>query len=1051
MRAAEDAQLRIKLFGRFEVWKADTCISAQAWSANRKTQALLKILLTQPGQVFTQNQLIEYLYPDSETESASKNLSKRVSELRKALEPDRAKATESRYIRGTGPQGYSFIQTTDCWIDTDVFDDEIQWAQAAESSRKWADARTHYQAALGLYTGDLLSEDLYEEWAVGPRERWRDLYLTALLGLAETYARLGQYSQAIERCKKAIQVKPTSEKAYRQQMLYHSLARQPSEALHVYRQCHKALRTTLNVEPGSETQKHYEALIAGETLVEAQHYPFLQVPATHNLPTMTTSFIGRKQELYQLRELLGTTQLLTLTGSGGSGKTRLAAQLAWQERDIYRQGIWWVELAPIANEALVSQAIASVLGIKEEAKRSLLESLILHLKNRHILLVLDNCEHLRQACAILTDSLLKACPQLQILATSRESLSVNGELIWRVPPLGLPNEQGSLPPPSILQKYEAIQLFTERVRLSQSQFELDTENASSVVEICQHLDGLPLAIELAAARVKHFSPEEIAKRLGDRFKLLVSGSKTELPHHQTLRSTMDWSYELLSEKEQMLWQRLSVFAGGWTLEAAEKVCSDEAPTPPSPVLTNRGGNEKVSSPVVETGEVPRSGEGDEDLAPAEIFDLLSQLVDKSIVLVEQKSSEARYRMLETVRQYSHEKLIESGELKDHQHKHSEYFLKLAETARSELAGADQVRWLQQLEMAHDNFRAALEWMLKEQQAEASLRLCKELGMFWMMRSYFREGRDWLTRALQLPDKSASVTRAQALYWSGALAYSQGESKVAKEHLNESLAIHRQIGNKTGMASVLNGLGNLAREQEGNYPESKRLHEESLALYRELGDKRHIASVLNNLGLVALAQENYPEAQRLYEESLALHHDMGNKRGIAYALLNLGQVVQNQGDLHRAQGLYEESLAIRRELGDKRGMAYSLINLGNLALAENRIDQAHSHLYQSLRICQEIDEKRFVLYSLSGFAYALALMAGGRHQRAAQLQGAIDTQIKKFSMSLEALEQKLHDQTSALLMASLGKDHYRQEFETGRAMSLEQAVAYALEELEEKVD
>ncbi|MBI3460546.1 tetratricopeptide repeat protein, partial [Candidatus Acetothermia bacterium] len=745
-------------------------------------------------------------------------------------EPRLEKGTNSQFILNVGQQGYCFSKEAPCWLDTEEFQKQIEVAQVSEKAGRWPEALEIYQQAIQLYRGDYLAEDLYEEWALALREHWRELYLNALGRLAECHARMGQYERAIEQCAKVIEIKPASESAYRQQMLYHSLIGESSVALQTYQICIAVLKEQLRVEPSPETRELYEQILQGT--VSKDGYPPPAGPARHNLPSSVTSFIGREREMVQIKQLLDMTRLLTLTGAGGSGKTRLALQVAAGLLKEYTDGVWLVELASLSDPSLVAQAVATAFGVREAPGRSLLERLSDYLHPKQLLLVLDNCEHLVEACAKVAEALLHACPDLQILATSREALGIAGETTWSVPPLAEPDSAQPLPTLKILKQYEAIGLFLERALSGQSQFAFTEQNARAVVQVCQRLDGLPLAIELAAARVKVLSVEEIAARLDDRFRLFVSGSRTALPHQQTLQATMDWSFQLLSEVERILLRRLSVFAGGWILEAAEAVCA---------------------------------GEG---IEAREVLDLLAHLVDKSLVIGEQRDGKTRYRLLETVRQYAQEKLEESKESESLQSLHLTYFLQLTKQAEPELTGANQKQWLECFETELDNLRAALRWTWHAEPG-AGLQLASALGQFWDVRGYWAEGRKVLGQAWERRADTQKEWHVKLLNWEGVLALRQGAYEESKRFCAESRALSQKIGDKQGFATSLHRLGVVALNQ-ADYAGARNFLQESLTLRRELGDKHGIATSLHFLGLVALFnQADYAGARNFLQESLTL--------------------------------------------------------------------------------------------------------------------------------------------------------------------------------------
>ncbi len=685
----------------------------------------------------------------------------------------------------------------------------------------------------------------------------------------------------------------------------------------------------------------------------------------NNLPVQLTSFVGRERDIADIRQLLTRTRLLTLTGAGGCGKTRLALQVAAELVEDYPDGVWLVELASLSDGPLVPQTIATILGVPEQPGRPLGETLAAYLQSKSLLVVLDNCEHLLSACAPVADSLLRRCPTLGILATSQEPLGIAGELICAVPSLSLPDH---FRPPALekLLEYESVRLFVERAVLGQPGFTLTRSNASTIVQICQRLDGMPLAIELAAARVKALTVEQIAERLRDRFRLLTGGGRTALPRHQTLRAVMDWSYDLLSNQERALMRRLSVFAGGWSLEAAEAVCA---------------------------------GNG---LEASGILELLTHLIDRSLVAVDTHGNEARYRLLETVRQYGRDRLLEIGEAAEVRERHRDWCLGLAERADPELRGPRQGVWLKRLEAEHDNLRAALEWSNTDSSGPAmAVRLAGALYWFWFIHGYWNEGRGWLEGVLSKNDD----VRERAL------------------------------------TRVLLGAAHLARQQ-GDYERATLLSERGLALCRDVEDSERTPWFLINLGLVAWYQNDAAKATALFEKSLALSRDLGDKWLMSMSLAQLGGLVATAKPDHlQAAALLTDSLILSTEVGDKYRIAFALRGLGTVALRRGDLDEAAAHYGKGLALSREVNEgwvTQDCLVGLAGVACAL-----GYCRRAAQLFGAAEALRDTLGLRRVAADERDREQRVSAARAALGNEAFSVAWAEGRAMTLEQAVEIAI--------
>lgn len=623
----------------------------------------------------------------------------------------------------------------------------------------------------------------------------------------------------------------------------------------------------------------------------------------NNLPEQLTSFVGREADVAAILERLRTNRLVTLTGSGGTGKTRLSLQAAADALEDYPDGVWFIELAALTDPELVPQTVVQTLSLRERPDHSLTRTLTDSLKSKEILLVLDNCEHVLGAVAELADALRRNCPNVKLLASSREPISISGEAVYRVPPLSLPDPT-RVHTVETLSQFEAVRLFIERALNVAPAFAVTNANAPALASICQRLDGIPFALELAAARTRVLSVEQISARLDDRFRLLTGGNRTALPRQQTLRALIDWSYNLLSPKEQLLLARLAVFVGGWTLEAAETVVS---------------------------------GEPIEDW---EVLDLMMSLIDKSLVMPQINGGASRYVMQETVRQYARELPEALAERVRLQERHRDHFVALAVEADPNLDGSQQNDWFNRLEQEHDNLRAALAVSLDTERAAAeALRLAAAIYWFWYVRGYISEGRGHLEAALsRAADDVDPVVRSRAITGAGILAREQGDYETAHRLFQQNVTLARSLGDNTLLTGALNNLGMVALDRS-DYETARTIYAESLQSARQLGDKRRVASALNNLGNIAFYQEDYAAARLLYKESLALAREFKDKQRIASFLNNLGDVARKSNDAVEATRLYLESLTLFVELRDRRGASHVLEMLAEQAHAKERWERA----------------------------------------------------------------------------------------------------------------
>jgi len=727
----------------------------------------------------------------------------------------------------------------------------------------------------------------------------------------------------------------------------------------------------------------------------------------NNLPRQLTSFVGREREMLEVKNLVLTSPLLTLTGSSGSGKTRLALQVGGELVETMRDGVWLVELDVVSDQAMVLRAIGAAVGVHEELSfkaRPMVDVLVDALREKSLLLILDNCEHVLGPSAEAAALLLRSCPNVHILATSQERLGIAGERVYQVVSLSIPGRQQ---PPDLerLAEYEAVRLFVDRALLSHPRFTLTDANAAAVAEVVQELEGIPLAIELAAARVKVMSVDQIAARLHERFRLLTAGPRTDVPRHQTLRAALDWSYDLLSAEEQGLLRWLSVFAGGFDLEAVEAICGD------------------------------RPG--------IDVLDLLSRLVEKSLVIFDEQNGGGRYRLLETVRLYGQEMLMATGEDPTAHARHRDWYLMLAERAEPALAGPEQKTWLDRLELEHDNLRAALRWSLTaEGEAETLLRLAGALSRFWEVRGHWTEGRRCLESTLTKTAGIEQPSRVKVLASAAMLAFDQGDFPRAHALGEESLVLSRRFGDKQGTVVCLTLLGLEACSIE-NFPRARELGAESLRLSRELGDSLGIAGGLAIIGLVERGEGDTAMAIEHLTQSLELFQALGDRLRSSLVLLNLGLVYRESGDLRRAEALFEESLALFQELGDRWGIAFSQSNLGIVAWNQHAYERAADLFGQSLVLRRDLNDKRGIATSLVGLA-AVATMQE-QLERATILFGAAEALRESIEVALPPFIRSAYDGLVASVRDKLPAPAFQSSWARGRAMDQDQAINYALME------
>ncbi len=977
-------QFRLYLLGSFRLESATTGArgvrDAQRISLpTRKIESLLAFLALHP-ESHAREKLAALIWGDSTDEQARNSLRNALSVLRRQTDDDLLLVDrETAQVTPYFP----------LWVDA------IEFKRQADALLA-SPAPALDEIDLELYRGDLLA-DFYDEWISSEREQYRLLYQDVLMRQTQVARGQSEYARAIEFAQMILRSDAANERAHQHLMFAQLASGNRESALKQYEECVRALETELAVEPMPETTALYEwirqASPEGKPLE----------PKLTNLPIPISSFIGRKRETAEIKTLLANHRLVTLTGAGGSGKTRLAIQVATDLVDSFQDGVWWVELAPLMDELLLPQVVAKALGVHESATQPLSDTLASFILARQMLLVLDNCEHLVAASAHLAEKLLQACPNLKILATSREGLGIAGEVTWLVPLLSLPDTQDWL---MLFQDYEAVRLFAERAKAVRSDFELTEQNALAVAQICKRLDGIPLAIELAAARVRVLPVEEIAARLDDQFNLLTMGSRSALPRQQTLRALIDWSHDLLSPDEKIAFRRLAVFYGRRTLDAVESVVS---------------------------------GEG---IRKEQVLDLLTRLIDKSLLFAEERNGVMTYRMLDTIRQYARARLDEAGEMERIRNRHFNYYLHLAEMAEPGLRGAEQIVWLNRLEVEHANLRAALEWSrVKEgtDYGDAVLSLASSLFTYWILRGYWSEGREWLSRVLK--NHGITRARAKALIGLAELTTSQEGSVASAPLYAEGLALFRALGDKWGISFA----SCYSLVVENDPARAKVLFDESLALAQELRDEWLIANVYHRMGICAYRQGDSTLTRALFEEGLEHARKAGDRWLTSSAVANLGEVARGQMDYERAAALYAEGLAIQRGLGDKAGNAISLHNMGYVALHHGDYAQAAALFKESMQLHQEQGSKTGIAECLAG----LGSVAAARQQstRAARLLGASDAIFAAVQTMMYPSDKNEYERSAQAARVHIGEAAFNAAWAEGHAITLEQATQLAMSEEE----
>jgi len=1103
-----------------EPWRIDLLGGLRAAQGGRvitrfrtqKTGALLAYLAYYLNRAHPREELTELFWPEDDPAAARNSLRVALNSLRHQLEPPGVPSGAVLVADRVN------VQLNPAAVKTDTAEFEAALHAAMQAAND-AERLPFLQKMVELYRGALLP-GYYDTWIALEQDRLAEAYLGALRQIIKRLAQERDYDGALEYARRAVRVDPLREESHRNLMRLYAAVGRPAAALEQYRELKTLLQKELGGAPSAATRQLAEQLsrigerAAGErtgaqdiaerkaelarriesvpvtvepeppqTTIPSFLHPPIPSPVPR-LPLQFTRFFGREEEAARLTELLSRrsrvesrkqpdsrlstldSRLITLTGPGGIGKTRLAIEAAGRLAETFGGAVWFVPLADLTDPRLIVGAIQAALRLPPSPNVEPLEQVVAALSQQPSLLVLDNFEHLAAGGALVLMTLLKRIPALTCLVTSRQRLAVAGEREFPLRPLPTPEKafrrsgiQVFEEEPERLMQFPTVQLFVDRAQAVRPDFQVTPGNAGAVAALCARLEGIPLAIELAAARAQVLTPAQMLERLSQRFDLLASRRTDKDSRHRSLWAAIDWSYHLLSSELQRFFARLSVFRGGWTLERAEAVC-----------------------------EEPRA------------LDYLAQLRGHSLITAEEGAPEMRFRLLESLREFAADQLSPE-EQTALAYRHAGYFLSLAEEADSKLNGPEQAKWLDMLEAEHDNLRAALNFRLapddnqienqtsKIENIDAGLRLAAALRRFWTVRGYLNEGRAWLERALSWPQaQEPTEARAKALNGAGTLAYlqgdyaearllyeasleigrrlgkresiagtlnnlglllwNQGNYTAARAYQEESLAIKRELGDRWGIASSLLNLGAVCRDQ-GEEEKARALFEESLAICRELGDQQGTSHALHNMGNLALAARDYARARALYEESLTIKRALGYMQGVATTLDNLGEIARYQEDYDAARAFYEESMAIMQELGSKSGIATSLSNLGAVAVLQGDYARARTLLEESLTMRRTMGDQPGIAACLEGFACLATAQAKSKIQnpeskitRTVRLAGAATALRETIGATLTLLERTDLDRAIAAARAVLGEEAFEAAWTQGRALTPEQAIEEA---------